>query len=267
MSGRHGEPEVIRRYSPRLVAWFVTWLEGYFRRSFDGVRLAKAGAAPALADGPLIVYANHPSWWDPIHFLLIARHAVPGRRAYGPMDAEALDRYRFFKRIGVFGIDPGSRRGAVEFLRTGRAVLASPGASLWVTAQGEFCDPRRRPLVLQPGVAHLASELERGIVLPLAVEYPFWNERLPEALSRFGEPIDVAANALASVAEWTRLLEQRLEVAMNALAEDAAARDPGRFHTLVLGRAGVGGVYDRWRRLGAALAGRRFDPAHGATRR
>lgn len=267
MKDRPGELEVIRRYSPRLVGWFVVWLEGYFRRSFDGVRLARAGAPPAVAEGPLIVYANHPSWWDPIHFLLIARHAVPGRRLFGPMDAQALERYRFFKRVGVFGMDPRSRRGAVEFLRTGRAVLAASGASLWVTAQGEFCDPRRRPLVLQPGVAHLARGLERGSVLPLAIEYPFWNERLPEALSRFGEPIDVASHAGASVAEWTELLEQRLEAAMDALAEDAAARDPGRFHTLVLGRAGVGGVYDRWRRLGAALAGRRFDPAHGAERR
>jgi 1-acyl-sn-glycerol-3-phosphate acyltransferase len=267
MSGRPDEPEALRRYSPRLVAIFVAWLEGYFRRSFDGVRLARAGAQPSVADGPLIVYANHPSWWDPIHFLLIAPHAVPGRRLYGPMDATALDRYRFFKRIGVFGIDPRTRRGAAEFLRTGRAVLAAPGASLWVTAQGEFCDPRQRPVGLQQGVARLASELGRGTVLPLAVEYPFWNERLPEALSRFGEPIDVVAHAGASTAEWAGLLEQRLEATMAALAEDAAARDPDRFHTLVLGRAGVGGLYDRWRRLAAAFAGRRFDPAHGAERR
>ena len=267
MSDRAAEPEVVQRYSPRLARWFAVWLEGYFRRSFDGVRLAREGVPDAVGDGPLLVYANHPSWWDPIHFLLIARFALPGRRLFGPMDAAALEKYRFFSRIGVFGIDPESRRGAVEFLRAGRAVLASTGASLWVTAQGEFSDPRQRPVILQPGVAHLARDLSAGTVLPLAIEYPFWDERLPEALSRFGEPIDVASRAGASVADWKELLQQRLESAMDGLAGDAASRDPDRFHTVVLGRAGVGGLYDRWRRLRAALAGRDFDAAHGADRR
>lgn len=267
MSSRPADLEVVRRYSPRLAGWFAVWLEGYSRRAFDGVRVARAGLPSAVPDGPLLVYANHPSWWDPIHFLLISRFALPGRRLYGPMEAEALERYRFFKRLGVFGIDPTSRRGAVVFLRTGRAVLNAPGASLWVTAQGRFCDPRQRPLDLQPGIAHLARGLDRGTVLPLAVEYPFWDERLPEALSRFGEPIDVAEQAGGTADDWTRLLEQRLQIAMDDLAEDVASRDPARFHTLVLGHAGVGGIYDRWRRIGAAIAGRDFDTAHGMARR
>lgn len=263
MSTLRREPDVVRRYAPRLAGWFAVWLERYFRRAFDGVRIARATIPAAILDGPLLVYANHPSWWDPIHFLLISRFAVPGRRLFGPMEAAALQKYGFFKRLGVFGIDPASRRGAAAFLRTGRAVLATPGASLWVTAQGQFCDPRRRPVVLQPGIAHLARDLGSGTVLPLAVEYPFWNERLPEALSRFGEPVAVAEHAGATAGQWKILLEERLEAAMDALAGDAASREPDRFHTLVLGQAGIGGVYDRWRRLTSALAGRRFDPAHG----
>ena len=31
---------------------------------------------------------------------------------------------------------------------------------------------------------------------------------------------------------------------------------------LVEGRSGIGGVYDGWRRLAAAVRGRRFDPSH-----
>jgi 1-acyl-sn-glycerol-3-phosphate acyltransferase len=267
VSDRPDEPEVIRRYSPRLAGGFAVWLERYFRRAFDGVRLARRDMPTDIPDGPLLVYANHPAWWDPIHFFVIARFALPGRRVFGPMEASALEKYRFFTRLGVFGIDPASRRGAAEFLRVGRAVLATPNASLWVTAQGEFCDPRRRPVVLQPGIAHLARCLDGGVVLPLAIEYPFWNERLPEALSRFGTPIDVASHSGGAVDDWTELMQQRLEEAMDALAEDAESRDPERFRTIVLGHAGVGGIYDRWRRLRAALAGRAFDPAHGSERR
>jgi hypothetical protein len=101
----------------------------------------------------------------------------------------------------------------------------------------------------------------------LALEYPFWNERRPEALSRFGEPIslDSAASpgAPRSDAEWTELFERRLAETMDSLAAAARTRDPARFHTLVSGRKGVSPVYDGWRRLRAGLSGRGFSAAHG----
>ena len=51
-----------------------------------------------------------------------------------------------------------------------------------------------------------------------------------------------------------------------APARDAVPR-AGAFRTVVLGRTGVGGVYDLWRRLKAAVTGQPFDPSHGGDRR
>jgi 1-acyl-sn-glycerol-3-phosphate acyltransferase len=257
------QPEVLRRYSPRLTRWFVRWLRGYFRRNFNGVRTSLAGAPPEENDDPLIVYTNHPSWWDPIHFLLLANNTMPDRRMFGPFDADALAKYKMFRRLGGFGVERSTRRGAVEFLVTGQAILATPGTSLWITAQGEFSDPRKRAVVLQPGLAHLVRDLERGLVVPLAVEYPFWNERRPEALSYFGRPIR-AGDAAGDLED---LLARRLTETMDALAEEAATRDPGRFNTVLLGRTGVGGLYDAGRRFKSWIIGRRFDSAHGHDRR
>ena len=186
---------------------------------------------------------------------------------FGPFEAEALEQYGFFQRIGAFGIDPSTRRGAAEFLRTCRGILALPDTTLWITAQGEFSDPRHRPLVLQPGLAHLVRRLDRGIVVPLAVEYPFWNERRPEALSCFGVPIDVASTEGRSVEELNDLLTGALAETVDLLAETAMQRDAGAFRTVVLGRTGVGGVYDLWRRLKAAVTGQEFDPSHERNRR
>jgi hypothetical protein len=50
---------------------------------------------------------------------------------------------------------------------------------------------------------------------------------------------------------------------MDRLAADVMSRDPARFTSLIQGRAGIGGVYDLWRRARAALRGEAFDPAHG----
>ena len=92
-------------------------------------------------------------------------------------------------------------------------------------------------------------------------------ERLPEALSRFGRPIDVASEPRRTASEWHSFLESRLEETMDGLAGDAATRDAERFHTLLLGRAGVGGIYDRWRRFKFLLNGRSLDLAHSEDRR
>ena len=266
MSGPNPEPEVLRKYSPRAVHWFARWLSGFFRRNFDGVRVSLDGEAPAGGDHPYIVYTNHPSWWDPVLFLYLSHTLIPQRRMFGPFDAEALAKYPMFRRLGCYAVERSTRQGAADFLRTSRAILAAPDTVLWITVQGEFADPRMRPLVLQPGLAHLMRRLEGGIVVPLAVEYPFWNERRPEALVRFGRSIDVADGAGKSVSELDTLLTERLTETLDELAEEAISRDPSRFHTLLLGRAGVGGAYDINRRLKAWASGRKFDSAHGDDR-
>lgn len=122
-------------------------------------------------------------------------------------------------------------------------------------------------------MGHLAARLARPPAgnpgrlqfLPLAVEYTWWHERQPEVLLLFGQPLEVTADTAAahSPEEWSDLLERRLELAQDALAFEAQGRDPSRFQNLLSGTAGVGGVYDLWRRFRAALRGRSFDPRHG----
>ncbi|MDX1539812.1 MAG: lysophospholipid acyltransferase family protein [Geminicoccaceae bacterium] len=212
-------------------------------------------------DRPLVVYTNHPSWWDPALFIVLHSALFAGRAGFGPMDEAALERYGFMRRIGIFGIEPAGRRGAAQFLKASSKILAQPATMLWVTAQGAFTDARVRPVRLQPGVAHLMQREPRLIAIPLAVEYCFWDERFPEALCRFGPPL---ADGMAEGAGgWQQFLEERLADSMDTLADDAIARDPDRFQTVLGGRVGIGGVYDVWRRLRASVRGEVFDPAHG----
>ncbi len=254
------DPERLR--STAWLRFFEVVLGMRLRRSFHAVRVARPGL-PAIADDlPLIVYCNHPSWWDGALVPVLTRRLFPERRAYGPIDAEALRRYPFMRRLGLFGVDLGSYAGAATFLRVGRAVLARPDTLFCLMPEGRFRDARPRPLHLRSGLAGLISAVPRATVLPLAVEYPFWDERLPEALVRFGEPQIMGAEASTSIAATRDSLERRLTDAMDRLAADAISRDPDRFVTVLDGRAGVGGVYGAWRRLTAWRHGERFDAAH-----
>ncbi|EKV28166.1 Acyltransferase domain protein [Caenispirillum salinarum AK4] len=257
-------PEVVRRRKPALVRFFGGVMTRQMRKAFHAVRIARDGR-PRLPPGrSVIVYLNHPSWWDPAFIMVLATHLFPDRPGFGPIDAEALERYRFMARIGLFGIERDSRRGAATFLRESRGVLARRDAMLWVTAEGHFTDARTRPVSLRPGIAHLAARVPNALLVPLAVEYPFWDERTPEALCRFGPPIDPRAASGRSVESWRAVLEDALASQMDLLADAARSRDPARFDTLIGGTVGVGGVYDLWRRGRAWLGGRRFHAGHGA---
>lgn len=248
--------------SARWVDLFARYSRRYLARHFHAVRLARAGRAPEIDPGrPLVVYLNHPAWWDPLLGLLLARRCFSRRQPYAPIEARALGRYQFFARLGFFGVEPGTAAGARRFLAASQEILARPGTALWVTPGGRFADPRERPVVLRPGLGHLARRVPGAVFLPLAVEYPFWEERFPEALAAFGEPLPIAGSREAE--EWTALLAARLEAAQDALAREALARDAGRFDTLLGGSAGVGGVYDLWRGLKARLRGERFVRSHG----
>jgi hypothetical protein len=72
----------------------------------------------------------------------------------------------------------------------------------------------------------------------------------------------LGSSVTAEKPEIQEMLQARLVQAMDRLAEAAVSRDAPRFDILLSGRAGVGGVYDAWRRLRALRRGEVFDSAH-----
>jgi len=262
-----GHEDELPAFSHRLYGWFIWYVRRYLRRHFRALRLLRRPAGdPGLADRgsePVFLVTNHPGWWDPLLFLSLGDWIAPERMNYGPIDAAALGRYRFLERIGFIGIEPGTWRGSARFLRMARAAARRGDVLFWVTAQGGFTDPRVRPTVIRPGIGHALAGAGRGLVVPVAVEYPFWNERLPEALAALGTPLRVADFPGRSAGEWTAVLAAALEATQDRLATAAEAREPAAFETILAGRVGVGIAYDAWRRLSAWLRGERYDGSHG----
>jgi len=263
MSAQRMRGEAAPKISKPLLSWFSRYARGYCRRHLHAVRLAREPRPPEAGSRPLIVVMNHPSWWDPLLGIALADARFGAREHYAPIDAAALAKYVFLAKLGLFPVERDTARGAASFLRTSRAILGRPSTTLWITAQGHFADPRLRPPGLQAGVGRLAHGLNDAWILPLAIELPFWEERTPEALLLFGDPVHVERGESRSPEAWTALVEERLAAAQDALAQLALRRDGDAFETILGGRAGVGGVYDAWRRLKARLRGERLDASHG----
>lgn len=260
-------------HSQKLLGWFGAYGRHYVQRKFNAIRLLKnpllesGSQIPELtADEPVIFYLNHPSWWDPMILITLATGHYATRHHFAPMDEAMLRQYAFFKRLGFFGIKPDSAKGAVTLLRTAANILSQNNTTLWITAQGQFVDVRQRPLALKPGLAHIAKQMTRGKIIPIAIEYTFWNQSTPEALLAIGQPIEVTPLTQTHEAhQWQERLTSNLSSLMDDLAAAAGQRDEALFDLLNPGRRGVGGIYDLWRRLKSWKQGQRFDPTHPPT--
>ena len=275
----------IARRSQWLFDWFCWYCATYYLPgAFDAVRLS--GTAPdASLPGPHVIVLNHPSWWDPLVGLISSRF-FPAMRGFAPIDQKALDKYAFFGRLGLFGVEQNTIQGAKSFTRASKAILKDPNNALWITVQGEFTDPRIRPVSVRPGTGHLLANLDQGTLWPMAMEFPFWGEAFPEALLRFGEPVPLSRDKPGADRDWgesvanTNPITNRedpkpftpkawnwrvariLERTMDDLARDAMTRDPARFVTILQGKSKVGGMFDRIRRMASFFTGKPFDPRH-----
>ncbi len=221
--------------SPLRLAIFRAYLHAFAWQRFAAVRVARAGLPAAHAGKPLVIYSNHPGWWDPAMFMLVLPKFFPRRLGFAPMEAAQLQRWAMFRRFGAFGVAPGLR-GAARFLQVARQGLEDPRALLVITAEGAFTDARPRPLSLRAGIAHLARDLPGVVFLPLALEYCFWNESRPEALLRFGVPISGGGSVAACAARLTAGLTET----MDGLATLAIARNKAPFLTVLPGATETG---------------------------
>ncbi len=240
---------VAPRISPRLLRLFQRYAQGYVRRHFHSVRLLRGGAPARCVDYPLVVYLNHASWWDPLLCLLLAQRFFPARQSYGPIEDDSLGRYRFFEKLGFFGVEGNRSPARVDFLRIADRILATERNALWLTPQARFVDSRVRPLHFRRGLGHLAARTDRAAFLPLALEYVFWEERQPEVLVGFGEPVIFSGEQRLGLGETTRLFETALATVQDHLAAAAQRRQPAEWDRLVVGRATINPFYDLWRRL------------------
>lgn len=248
----------------RLLALFSRYTKWLLKRNFHALRVDTNGlCSAALSGSPLIIYCNHPSWWDPLICLWLSQNCLPGRRNFAAIDSVALEQYRFFARLGFFGVEKGSPRGLRQLLKACREAFEDPSAAVWLTPEGAFTDVRKRPLRFLPGLGQIGRIPINHTYLPLAIELVFGFEKQPEVLCRIGMPIPVESLPEKTV-DRLQILEAELEGNLDHLASIAIERDWGLFDRTLKGRSSVDRFYDIWLRLRAVFGGRKPTLSHGS---
>lgn len=259
----NGDGLIDGRPSPLVSRWFTRYAARMLRRQFASVRLTPGGREvledAARSEGPLILAMNHASWWDPIVGAALMGRFFADRPALTPMADTELRRFRFMRRLGMFGIDQ-TRRDALRRL-TSYALdrfETEPRSVLCITPQGAFTDVRT-PIRARPGAAAVAARAPGVRVLLVSCEYTFWQERRPEIFIR---AVGAARPAAGSTGAWRRSIERDMEDNRTALAAAVIARDGSAFEPLLTGKGShVHPVYDLLLRLRGRSA--RIDPQPG----
>jgi 1-acyl-sn-glycerol-3-phosphate acyltransferase len=216
---------VIRPNKGGPLGWVIDrYVTSKVRRAFRGVWLR--GELPQ-DDGSLLLYANHPGFWDGFVAHQLCKSA--GWDGYCLMDEANLARYRFLARIGAFSVRPGEAASALESFKVARALLTKPRATVVVFPEG----------VLRPGPgvgplkrgAEVLARAAHARCLPVAIRYAHFEHELPDILVEAGE---------AHGPEPLAGFERRLSALVGRVD---AARSPDGYRLLVQGRQGVA---ERW---------------------
>ena len=235
------------RKQPALERLYARYGRRLLRRAFARVRVG--GAAWPGGDGPVIAYANHGAWWDPVLAVFLS-HDVFRRDGYGLMDGTQLLRYPFFRRLGCFGVTGeglaiDDARAVAEYAT--RVLRGGAGRALWLFPQGVLL-PARAPLRFRSGLARISRAVPEAPLVPVAVRYEFRDHARPECVVRIGEATPLDPIAARSSAPLTRRLERELGDALAALDADLdSGEDLGRlgYAPVLTGAMTVSRVYDR----------------------
>ncbi len=232
-----------------LGEWLVTHhlIERSIRKNFDRVHFRMR--SPYTAEQrrlPMIICANHSSWWDGYMAVLIEKHLdIDG---YLMMEEAQLSRYFFFRWAGCFSVDRRDARSAMASVQYAAQLLKQrAGRMVWLFPQGEIRPNDYRPLTFFSGAAHLARQTCPALLYPLAIRIEYLAEQHPDLFMSMGEPLLVTSAEVDRAGfnkTCTRELEQRVTRELDQLHDDVTASNLATFTLLLRGKTSTNRIFD-----------------------
>ncbi len=197
---------------------FAVYNRNLIARKFHAFRVSGLGELQKRK-APLLIYANHSSWWDGLVAFEISRRAALD--AFVMMEERHLKKLFLFRRLGAFSVVRENPRRAVESIRYAADVLnKNPKRAVWIFPQGEILPNDARPIFFYNGLARI-NEKVRGIeIVPVAVRYEFSGEFKPEIFVKVGKIETVEADDAFDSKKATLDYADKLTTLLNGLKAD-----------------------------------------------
>jgi len=245
---------------------FLNWLiykllmQSGLRSSFFRVNLRQA-APPPDGTAPVILIANHSSWWDG-HLAMALNEERWHMDAYMMVENTQLARYQFFAWGGAFSVDRRNGRSALASLQYAvDRVTGAPTRLLILYPQGEILANDVRPLHFFSGVGHLVKDVTQRAgachVYSAALRYEFIGEQKPEAFISISAPTIFTRAELPTAKAIAGLLETELTRELDQLRENVVTYQLDTFEPMLSGAWSINRLWDALRgRKGIKQVGR-----------
>lgn len=217
-------------YSPLAWRLFDRANRMWRRGRLDGIHLAGVPVHLRTREEPILVVANHSSWWDGFLVRELHRRLRPGQPFLTVMLEDQLRRYPFLRRLGGVGLVPGSTASLRRLLdRLGRVREETPGTMVLLFPQGRLWPSHRRPLGFQPGIRAIRRVLSGSWVLPVGIHLAPGARPGQEAWISAGPPVHPGDAHGGNPGTVEARVTAELDAILHFLArwgEEAAARWP-----------------------------------------
>lgn len=159
---------------------------------------------------PMVVYANHSSWWDGLVAFQLCRQANVD--IYAMMEEKQVLEYPFHRKIGAFSVVRENPRDAVKAISYA-AELLKEKRLVWIFPQGKILPNDIRPFDFFNGVSRIIEKTESCYTVPIAIRYEFFGNWKPEILVKTGEPqiIHKPFNSKELTKQFAEKLSQTLD--------------------------------------------------------
>lgn len=177
---------------------------------------------------PLIIYANHTSWWDGLIFLEILRRF--DNENYVLMEEKQLRKLFFFRWLGAFSVARENPRSAIKSIAYAANLLTEKfNRTLLIFPQGEILPNDVRPLRFYQGLARIIEKVQVCRLVPAGLRLEFAGNFKPEIYAKIGEPEIHETNKTFNAKSATKNYERRLTETLDSLKQDVTKQKLERY--------------------------------------
>ena len=177
---------------------------------------------------PLIIYANHSSWWDGLVFLEILQRF--NFENYVMMEEKQLRKLFLFRKLGAFSVIRENPRDAVKSINYAANLLKeNSNRMLLIFPQAEILPNDVRPLRFYNGLARIVGKAEKSYTFPTALRYEFLGNYKPEIYVKISEPQSVESNNNFNPKSLTENFEERLTDTLDDLKQDIVSNKTSEY--------------------------------------
>lgn len=149
---------------------------------------------------PLLLYANHSSWWDGLIIWELLRKFE--FENYVMMEEKQLRKLFLFRKLGAFSVVRENPREAIKSINYAARLLSEDSQrAVLIFPQGEILPNDVRPIRFYNGLARIIQKIEQCSVVPIALRLEFTGNFKPEIYIKIGEPrvFETSRNSKAKI--------------------------------------------------------------------